>query len=142
VKSLARCDHGILAAEMAVILPVLLLFLLSLMEGARIVSGWVILTNEAREAARYGAINDYNVVCSDSSTITSWTNSVTALATSNVGHMLDTSTLTVTPTLDCSTGAPTTSQVALTYAMSTINPLVHAVLPTVTVWSASVMRAE
>jgi Flp pilus assembly protein TadG len=136
-----RCERGVLAAELSIILPVVLLFLLGLMEGGRILSAWVILTNEAREAARYGAVNDYFVDCS-SGTLTTWKSDVTTLATNNVGQMLDTSNLNVNPTLDCSTGVPATSTVQLTYTMSTFTPLVQAVLPSVTVGTTSVMRAE
>ena len=142
MKSFVTCQRGVVAAEMAVILPIVLLLLLGLMEGGRILGAWVILTNEAREAARYGAVTDYSVDCSNGTTITSWTTSVTNFVTSNVGQMLDTSTLTVTPTLDCSTGIPTSSQVQLGLTMTTITPLVQAVLPTVTMGTTSIMRAE
>jgi Flp pilus assembly protein TadG len=141
MKNLACCERGVLAVELAVILPVLLLFLFGLMEGSRILSAWVILTNEAREAARYGAVNDSFVDCS-SGTLATWASNVTSFATSSVGQTLNTSSLTVTPTLDCSTGIPTSSKVQLTYTMSTFTPLVQAVLPTVTIGTTSVMRAE
>ncbi|MBI4507549.1 MAG: pilus assembly protein [Chloroflexi bacterium] len=37
--------------------PVLLLVLFGSLEGGRVLSAWLVITNEAREAARYGAVN-------------------------------------------------------------------------------------
>lgn len=37
--------------------PVLLLVLFGALEGGRVLSAWLVITNEAREAARYGAVN-------------------------------------------------------------------------------------
>ncbi len=126
-----------MSTELAVILPVAILLLLGLMEGGRIVGAWVILTNEAREAARYGAINDYNVACPDTS---AWQSNVTSFAANSVGQMLDTSRgFQVQATLDCSTGIPTSSQVMLTYTLATLAPIHSGI---VTVYATSSMRAE
>ncbi|MBI2322979.1 MAG: pilus assembly protein [Chloroflexi bacterium] len=37
--------------------PVLLLVRFGSLEGGRVLSAWLVITNEAREAARYGAVN-------------------------------------------------------------------------------------
>lgn len=37
--------------------PIIFLLLLGTMEGGRVFAAWLVITNEAREAARYGAVN-------------------------------------------------------------------------------------
>lgn len=41
----------------AFVAPLLLLILFATMEGGRVFTAWLVITNEAREAARYGAVN-------------------------------------------------------------------------------------
>lgn len=149
MKRLADCELGVVAVELAVILPVALLFLLGIMEGGRILSAWVVLSNEAREAARYGAITDYYVngsgqYVSYCGNLSAWQTNVKSFATNNVGQVLATSNLAFNPapSLDCSTGIPTSATVVLDYSMTTVTPLIQAVLPSATVKTTSTMRAE
>jgi Flp pilus assembly protein TadG len=37
--------------------PIIFLLLIGTMEAGRVFSAWLVITNEAREAARYGAVN-------------------------------------------------------------------------------------
>lgn len=144
MKRLARCERGVTSVELAVIMPVLLLFLIGLMEGGRILSFWIILTNESREAARYGAIHDYSPYCSSSS---SWNTCVTNFAQQNVGLMISGTPVTVvTPDtrLQMSSDGltPLASTVTLRYTLATATPLMQAILPQVTVETSATMRAE
>ena len=51
---LLRAKDGDTVTELALILPVFLLILFGIVEGSQILGAWVILTNETRQAARYG----------------------------------------------------------------------------------------
>lgn len=43
-------------AEFALLAPMFFMLILTIVEGGRIFSTWVIITNEAREGARYGVV--------------------------------------------------------------------------------------
>ncbi len=47
-------ERGLAALEFGLILPAFLLFIFIIMEGGRALNVWVTLTNDTREAARYG----------------------------------------------------------------------------------------
>ena len=51
-----RDSKGQATSEFALIAMVLMLIFFGIMEGGRIFSSWLIITNEAREAARYGSV--------------------------------------------------------------------------------------
>ncbi len=53
----ARKERGQAAAELALLLPVLLLILLGCIDLGRMFASWVTLTNAAREGARYGSMH-------------------------------------------------------------------------------------
>lgn len=50
-------ESGTSIVTFAFIAPVLLLILMAIMEGGLVFRAWMVITNEAREAARYGAVN-------------------------------------------------------------------------------------
>ena len=51
-------ERGTAAVEMALLLPVLVLVLLSILELGRVLDAWVVATNAAREGARYAAYGE------------------------------------------------------------------------------------
>ncbi len=54
LPSFFRAEHGSTITEAAFLLPVLLLMMMGIMESSRVLGAWLVLTNETREAARYG----------------------------------------------------------------------------------------
>src|SRR5919198_1055588 len=49
-------QHATSIVSFALIAPVFLLIIFGMMEMGRVLSAWVVITNEAREAARYAAV--------------------------------------------------------------------------------------
>lgn len=56
-EDLKRGEKAQSTVELALIMPVLVFFLLGIMEGGRIFAGYVELQNAARDGARYAAIH-------------------------------------------------------------------------------------
>jgi Flp pilus assembly protein TadG len=52
-------DQGQSAVEFALLLPLLLLFFFFLIEFGRVFGSWLLITNAAREGARYAAVQDF-----------------------------------------------------------------------------------
>lgn len=119
----------------AFLAPVLLLILFATMEGGRVFSAWLVITNEAREAARYGAVN-YGRPDLTPSTIQTY-------VTGRLRGQLDTREMYQQPRVIL--GANGTSQVDVTiyYQVRLVIPIVDNVLPNPFKLTArSVMRGE
>jgi Flp pilus assembly protein TadG len=54
---LPRRQSATTIVSFALIAPIFLFTVFAISEGARIFNAWVIITNEAREASRYGAVH-------------------------------------------------------------------------------------
>jgi Flp pilus assembly protein TadG len=54
---MARRQSATTIVSFALIAPVFFFLVFAISEGARVFNAWVIITNEAREAARYGAVH-------------------------------------------------------------------------------------
>jgi Flp pilus assembly protein TadG len=135
-RRLIRDERGSTVTELAFLLPVLVLAIMGIMEGSRVVGAWVVLTNETREAARYGVVGardgDANL-----------TSEVQSYALSRMGQNLDSSHLTVVATVvpqagNVAGGLTVNSQ----YAVSMITPLMQRLLGSVTINAQSAMRTE
>lgn len=57
LRRLGSCDEGQALAELALILPVLILLFLAIMEGGRIMSAYIETQSAARDGCRFAAIN-------------------------------------------------------------------------------------
>ena len=53
-------ERGQSAVEFALVFPVLLLFLFLIFEFGRVFGSWLLITNAAREGARYAAVQDFS----------------------------------------------------------------------------------
>lgn len=164
MRRFIRSEQGSTATEFALIAPVLLLFMFGIMEGSRVLNAWVVLTNETREAARYGIAGQtlYNAMTGSPPTVqtSTLTTAITSALTANVGRMLDTSQLaTSAVAYQCSDGdstwysdcaldstaasyAPSAVKVVVTYNVQMVTPLLTSVMGTVPVHVQSVMKAE
>src|SRR5436190_21968405 len=54
---MSRRESATTIVSFALVAPLFLFVIFSISEGARIFNSWVIITNEAREASRYGAVH-------------------------------------------------------------------------------------
>lgn len=57
MKGLIRDQKGQAVVELALVMPILVFFMLAIMEGGRIFAGYLELQNAARDGARYAAIH-------------------------------------------------------------------------------------
>jgi len=136
VKRLLRSNEGATVTELAFILPVVLLFLLGTMEVAHALGVWVTLTNEAREAARYGVAG---VRDGDSNISTE----IQTYAKDRLAGTLDITKLTITPTVVPVAGSTAgTVTVIEQYPLTFATPFMQQLMGTVTVTGQAVMRAE
>jgi Flp pilus assembly protein TadG len=136
VKRLLRSTDGATVTELALVLPVVLLFLMGTMEAAHALGVWVTLTNEAREAARYGVagVRDGDANLSAE---------IQAYSKGRLAASLDTSRLTVTPTIVPQSGStPGTVTVVEQFPLTFATPFMQSLMGTVTVTGQAAMRAE
>ncbi len=52
----SHANRGQSLAEMALVLPILVLLLMGILEVGRVLDAWIVVTNAAREGARYAAV--------------------------------------------------------------------------------------
>ena len=131
-----RSDRGSTVTELAFVLPVVLLLIMGTMEVAQMLSVWVTLSNETREAARYGVAGvrdgDNNLV-----------SEIQSYSKGRLAQTLDTSKLVVTPTVvGASGGTAGWVTVLEQYPVTFATPMMQKVMGTVTVSASAVMRAE
>jgi Flp pilus assembly protein TadG len=137
VPRLLRSEEATSITELAIILPVLMTLLLGIMEGGRALSAWVVLTNETREAARWGVAGVRDT--SDPTLVAD----VSAYFTQRVSGVLSCTPLTVTPTIVApANGLPGSLTVDAKCTLNALDPLMQSVMGNITVDSASVMRSE
>jgi Flp pilus assembly protein TadG len=117
------------------IMPLFLLILFGIVEGAEVLNVWMILTNETRQAARYAVAG---VRDGDANLATEVTNFVQT----DLGSVLNTTGLTVTVSVANNGLAPTWVTVKANYSVPMQTPFTRAVLGAVPINVNSVMRAE
>ena len=136
MRRLLRSTEGASVTELAFVLPVVLLLLMGTMEAAHALGTWVTLTNEAREAARYGVAG---VRDGDASIVTE----IQTYAKGRASGTLDTSKLTVTPTITAQSGMTAGSvKVVESYPLTFATPFMQKIMGSPTVYGQAVMRAE
>jgi len=144
MKRVFTDERAATVTELAFILPVLLLFLFGIMEGGRVLSAWMVLTNETREAARYGVAGLQDQSLYNGGSSSAWLASVQTYAQSRIDQNLNAANLTIpTPVVTPPNGnAAGTLTVSAQYAVHMVTPLMSNLLGTVTVSARSVMRTE
>ncbi|MBI3976629.1 MAG: pilus assembly protein [Chloroflexi bacterium] len=127
--------RGQSVAEFALIAPVFLLMVIGLMEGARVLSAWLVITNEAREAARFGA-----VAANDPARQPTLVDDVRTHFFDRTKGILDQAELTVTVSQDSGTRM---LSVGAAYRVVLVSPLVSDLLPNpFPLYAYSSMRTE
>ena len=134
-------ERGMAVTEFALILPILLVIIFGIIEGSRVFSAWLEITNDAREGARYGVVR-----VGDPQSEPTLISDVKRLVTVRAAGVIDTDPrkFGVTATIS---GPPGASDVAFTvfvvYKMDIYMPLVQQLLPNpLTLTARSTMRAE
>ena len=122
-------------AELALVLPLLLLILFGIVEGGRVLNAWMILTDETRRAARWAVAGvrdgDTNLAAE-----------VQAMASSDLSSVLsDTPTITVSTTTD--SVLTTSVTVSASYGVPMVTLFTQAALGAkVPLHVSSTVRAE
>jgi len=119
-------ERGQALVETAIVLPIVVLLLLSMVDGGRIFYAWIVTTNGAREGARVAA-----------------TGSSEADVIAHVELVMG--NVTVTDLLTANTGGPSGEPVSVEvrHAVTVITPLISAIVGNpFTVSSIAVMRLE
>lgn len=133
-------ERGLAATELALVLPLLLLIIFGIIEGGRIFSSWLEITNGAREGARYGAVR-----MGDPAAAATLVDDVKQHVTQKAAGLVDTDPTkfgVVVQTLNAGTSDVSFS-VSVTYLMDIYMPLVQQLLPNpLHLFAKSVMRAE
>jgi len=133
MKRMYKSEKGQALVEMAIILPILLLLLFSIIEFGWVFGAQLLVTHASREGARYGAVHS-----SDATVLTDITSRSQAVASVLTG-------LGVSPTY---TNSGNRRQgdiiVTITYPVNIITPVVRAIIGSsvVTVQSSCQMKVE
>jgi len=164
---LLRSERGATITEVALILPVLILFLTAIMEGGHVLSTWMVLTNSTRETARWLVAAQqqnsalFGTICtgltgcqncsgrSGSSLSSCLETNLTAAAQQNeqslVKNLLNTANLSFTPVpsyTDDGSGSVTSVTWNTTYNVSPVTPVLQKLVSTFHVYSSTTMRVE
>lgn len=124
------------AITFSLVAPIFLLLTFGAMEGGRVLSAWLVITNEAREAARFGAVN-YGRTDVDLASF------VQGHVYDRVGGVLTTARLTPAPAVVVSNSTPAQVGVTISYQVDLVVPIVNRVLPNpVALVARSTMRGE
>ncbi|MBI2864298.1 MAG: pilus assembly protein [Chloroflexi bacterium] len=133
IKSLGY-QTGVTVIEFAIIAPLLFFLIFGIIEGGRVFSAWLVITNEAREGARFGVVRYGDPVRGPT-----LVGDTKAHVEDRVSSQLDPSNMSVSVQL---TGDPAVA-VIVNYQVEIATPLIQSVFPNPFPLTAkSVMRAE
>ena len=113
----------------ALVAPMFFFLVFAISEGARVFNAYVIITNEAREAARYGAVH-YDASQTPAAQQTAIYNYLMQRLSGSVdqSQLLPAPAITVTPGTTSPFTEPTVD-VTVSYRIQLIIPMISAVLP-------------
>ncbi len=116
----------------------LMMIMFGIIEGSRIFSSWLIITNEAREAARYGA-----VAVGDPSRQPTLVSQIQNRVSAKTAGILDQSQLTATAVLGPNLSTPQWFEVRIDYRVEIVTaPLLFWFPRFVPITAVSTMRTE
>lgn len=116
-----RRQPAVSTAAFALLSPAILLLLFGAMEGGRVLSTWLIITNEAREGARYGAVryDPYGSSASQAAAVKSYVHARLAGTVAPAG---------LSPEPQVAVGSQKVA-VTISYKVPLVIPVVSAILP-------------
>ena len=110
-----RSRRGAAAAEMAVVLPTLLVIALGCVDFARFAYAYITITNAGRAAAGYGSVNPPTT-----NTMSTWQAKVQQVAVDDASSLSGFTTSNVTVSQVADTGGLWRAQVTVTYQFKTM----------------------
>jgi Flp pilus assembly protein TadG len=129
--------RGVSTVTFALMAPVVLMVLFGTMEAGRVMAAWLVITNEAREAARYGSVHHG---LTDDATLSQAT---VSYLTQRLNAALPPSGLYRPPVVTITPQPTPNVDVTVYYRESLVIPLVSSVLPNpFPLMAHSVMRGE
>jgi Flp pilus assembly protein TadG len=141
-RSLQHRQSAVTVVTFALIAPVFLLIVFGTMEVGRVLNAWLIITNEAREAARYGAVT-FDAAADPSAELAAERTAVRAYLAQRLQGVLDQRYLSPQPDVTLTTEARPRLQVTIYYRVPLVIPVVSNVLPNpFPVAARSAMRGE
>ncbi|HYY87986.1 MAG TPA: TadE/TadG family type IV pilus assembly protein [Chloroflexota bacterium] len=123
-------QEGTTILTFALIAPLVLIIIFGVSEMGRVMQAWMVVTNEAREAARYAAVNfdstkDWTSATNQSAEQTA----VRAYITNRLTGVLDQTYLSPPPAVVVTTDSPPKVQVTIYYRVPLMIPLVNMWVP-------------
>jgi Flp pilus assembly protein TadG len=135
-------QQAVSVVTFALIAPVFLLIVFGTMEVGRVLNAWMIITNEAREAARYGAVT-YDAAADQSAELAAEKAAVGAYLTNRLTGVLDQRNLWPAPDVTVTPEARPRVQVTIYYQVPLVIPLIRNILPNpFPIAARSAMRGE
>ncbi len=130
-------ERGVTVTEFAILAPMFFLLILTIIEGGRIFSTWMVITAEARDAARYGIVR-----YGDPSRQPTLVQDVQTRVRSRVGSTMSTDPTHFAVVVKLNQADPSLS-VTIDYRVDILTPLVQSMIPNpFPLRAVSVMRAE
>ena len=141
-RHLQRREQAATVVTFALIAPVFLLIVFGTMEMGRVLNAWMVITNEAREAARYGAVT-YDAAADPSTEAPAEKAAVSAFLTRRLNGVLNQQNLSPAPDVTITTEARPRVQVTIYYKVPLVIPLIKNILPNpFPIAARSAMRGE
>ena len=126
----------------ALVAPFLLFIIFGTFEIGRVLNAWMIITNEAREAARYGAVT-YDSAKDAAAEQSAEQTAVRAFIANRLNGVLDQAYLTPAPSVIVTSESAPRIQVTIYYQVPLVVPLVSQFLPNpFPIAARSAMRGE
>lgn len=126
----------------ALIAPVFLLIIFGTMEVGRVLNAWMVITNEAREAARYGAVT-YDAAADPTAELAAEKTSVATYLSNRLSGVLNRQYLSPAPDVTITSEARPRVQVTIYYRVPLVVPLIKEILPNpFPIAARSAMRGE
>lgn len=130
LRHLMRSADGTEAVEFAIIAMLLFTLMFGIFEGGRVFFDWLVITNEAREGARWGAVRSGDPAIPDMKS------AVEGQVSARINSLLKGS-----PTVNATVSSEAVT-VQINYTVQIITPVISAIWPTFPLYAKSTMRSE
>ncbi|MFH1484961.1 MAG: TadE/TadG family type IV pilus assembly protein [Chloroflexota bacterium] len=136
MSRIVKSAEGTGTVEFALVGVLVFTLFLGVIEGARVFSSWLVITNESREAARWGAVRVGDPSYADLAALET---AVEDKVAERTGGVLSHDPMVFQ--VDC-TATETAVSVNIDYTVEAISPLISSMWPSFQLASQSTMRSE
>ena len=141
-RAIHHRESAVTVVTFALIAPVFLLIVFGTMEVGRVLNAWLIITNEAREAARYGAVT-YDAAADPRTELAAEKATVGTFLAKRLKGVLNQQNLSPAPDVTITTESRPRVQVTIYYKVPLVIPLIKNILPNpFPIAARSAMRGE